>query len=333
MAIGDALGASTEFRPYSYMQSNPITDMIGGGTWGLAAGQWTDDTSMALCLAISLIVKQGYNAYDQLVRYMSSTGRCFDIGNATSESLGAFIKKQKDFSQEHKIPFEQMDAIDDKNQMIFDVEQKLQCSREGVCGNGALMRLTPVPLFFFRDPPCAVRYAGESGFITHGDPKVKDACRYYSALITGALLGYSKEKLLDKQFYLDCCSNGWFGKDDEARLHSEVQEIADGSFRDKKRGYEDGIRGKGYIVSALEAALWAFCYDGGSFETGVLNAVNLGDDTDTTAAIYGQLAGAYYGVKGLPKNWLKLVYAKDFIKCLSKWLEFEGDEWYKKNNP
>ena len=102
--------------------------------------------------------------------------------------------------------------------------------------------------------------------------------------------------------------------------------IADGSYK-KQGGYEDGIRGKGYILNALEAALWAFWSDNGSFKDGVLMAVNLGDDTDTTAAIYGQSAGAYYGYKKLPQEWLEHVYARDYIEKLSEWIVFEGWNW------
>ncbi|CAF3943946.1 unnamed protein product, partial [Didymodactylos carnosus] len=83
-----------------------------------------------------------------------------------------------------------------------------------------------------------------------------------------------------------------------------------------------------YIVPALEAALWAFWCDAGSFEKGALQAVNLGDDTSTTAAIYGQLAGAYYGIHALPDKWSEQVYARDFILCLSIWLKHEGYKWH-----
>ncbi|CAF5052429.1 unnamed protein product, partial [Rotaria sp. Silwood1] len=83
--------------------------------------------------------------------------------------------------------------------------------------------------------------------------------------------------------------------------------IAQGSYK-KEGGYDQGIRSTGYVVNALEAALWAFCYDKDSFEVGALAAVNLGDDTDTTAAIYGQLAGAYYGYSKLPRKWLNFLY-------------------------
>ncbi|CAF4098463.1 unnamed protein product, partial [Rotaria sordida] len=115
----------------------------------------------------------------------------------------------------------------------------------------------------------------------------------------------------------------WFGN---KPLCEEIKQIAEGSYK-KKGGYQDGIRGKGYIVNALEAALWAFWSDNNSFEQGVLAAVNLGDDTDTTAAIYGQLAGAYYGYKKLPKKWVNQVYANKFILNLSKWIVYEGENW------
>ncbi|CAF2898130.1 unnamed protein product [Rotaria sp. Silwood2] len=102
--------------------------------------------------------------------------------------------------------------------------------------------------------------------------------------------------------------------------------IAKGSYK-REDGYDGGIRGKGYIVSALEAALWAFWSDENSFEKGALLAVNLGDDTDTTAAIYGQLAGAYYGYNNLSPTWQDFVYAKDYMACLSKWIAFEAEKW------
>jgi ADP-ribosyl-[dinitrogen reductase] hydrolase len=118
----------------------------------------------------------------------------------------------------------------------------------------------------------------------------------------------------------------WFG---ENELHPDIKSIAEGSYQ--KDGYKAGIRGKGYIVNALEAALWAFWSDKDSFEKGALAAVNLGDDTDTTAAIYGQLAGAYYGYHNLPEHWLEYVYAHNFMKTLSKWIAYEGECWQKRH--
>ncbi|CAF4080011.1 unnamed protein product [Rotaria sordida] len=258
---------------------------------------------MALCLAISLIACQDFVPYDQLVRYkwwyrhgyMSSTGHCFDIGAATKDSILEFERRQKKFVQARGIPTDQIDFLTGRNLQEFDVE----CSKEGVAGNAPLMRLASVPIFFFRNPQMAVEYSGMSGKITHGDVKVYDACCYYGALIVAALGGAKKNELTSQTFYDDHLA--WFGN---RALHPDVMAIARGSYQ-RKGGYDDGIRGKGYIINALEAALWAFWSDEGSFEKGALNAVNLGDDTDTTAAIYGQLAGAHYGYKKIPEKWLK----------------------------
>ncbi|CAF2549008.1 unnamed protein product [Rotaria sp. Silwood2] len=281
---------------------------------------------MALCLANSLIDCGDFVPYDQLVRYkwwyrhgyMSSTGHCFDIGAATKNSIQEFEKRQKKFANDWNISYEEIDYISSPDLLRkFDVN----CSKDGVAGNGALMRLAPVPLFFYRNPEKAVKYSGDSGRITHGDDKAYDACRYYGALIVAALHGIPKDKLISDRFYDD--NKQWF---ENQPLHVDILRIAKGSYK-KPGGYDDGIRGKGYVASALEAALWAFWSDNNSFEEGALKAVNLGDDTDTTAAIYGQLAGACYGYQNLPKKWLKHVYAKNFIYHVSNWIFYEGNSW------
>ncbi|CAF0987225.1 unnamed protein product [Adineta steineri] len=296
LAVGDALGASVEFRPRQYLLEHPVHDMKSGGTWGLNAGQWTDDTSMALCLASSLISRKGFNAYDQMVRYkwwhkhgyLSSTGQCFDIGNATRASIEEFYRRQNELKRKYKIHTDlEVDQL--PVELLTKENFNVYCSRQGVAGNGALMRLAPVPLFYYQVPSLAVDLSGKSGLLTHGDNVAADACRYYGALIVAAVRGESKEKLLDEYFY-DHHYEDWFKTQP---LHETIVNIARGSFK-KRRGYDDGIRGKGHIVWTLEAALWAF-WSTKSFDEGALAAVNLGDDTDTTAAIYGQLAGAFYG--------------------------------------
>jgi ADP-ribosylglycohydrolase len=326
LAIGDALGASVEFRPRQYLVDHPVKDMQGGGTWGLQAGQWTDDTSMALCLAASLITQHGFNPYDQMVRYkwwykkgfLSSTGQCFDIGSTTRTSLEEFSRRQSVLKQHFRT-----EKDEDIDNLSFDQVKSVSnfnvvCGLAGQAGNGPLMRLAPVPLFYFRDPESAVRLAGESARLTHGDQKAVDACRYYAALIVAAINGRSKDELLSNQFYEK--NQQWFGRD---KLHDEVLSVAHGSYK-KSGGYDDGIRGKNYIVNTLQAALWAFWSDGNSFEQGALNAVNLGDDTDTTAAVYGQLAGAYYGISAIPRQWARQLYAMNLIISVGEWLYFEG---------
>ncbi|UJR07642.1 hypothetical protein I4U23_011930 [Adineta vaga] len=326
LAIGDALGASVEFRPRQYLVDHPVRDMQGGGTWGLQAGQWTDDTSMALCLASSLLTQRGFNTYDQMVRYkwwykkgyLSSTGQCFDIGNSTRAALEEFCRRQNVLKQHFRnasdeqidnLPLEEVRNVKGFSEFCGGAEQ---------AGNGALMRLAPVPLFFYRQPERAVHLAGESALLTHGDPKAADACRYFAALLVAAIKGTSKKELLDEKFVENHTT--WFGS---RQLHPDVISVAKGSFK-KQRGYEDGIRGKNYIINTLEAALWAFWSDGDNFENGVLNAVNLGDDTDTTAAVYGQLAGAYYGASVVLRRWGGQLYARNLLVCIGQWLCFEG---------
>jgi ADP-ribosylglycohydrolase len=281
---------------------------------------------MALCLANSLVARRGFVPYDQLVRYkwwyqygyMSSIGKCFNIGAATKDSLDEFINRQHKFSKKRKIHLDKLDYLSDRQLLE---EFPVNCSKPGIARIGALMRLAPVPLFFYEHRVEAVELSGYSGQITHDDRKTYDACRYFGALICAALNNYTKAELLDKKFYEK--NKHWFGY---TPLCDEVIMIAQGSYQ-RQGGYDDGIRGNGYIINALEAALWAFWSDDGSFEKGVLAAVNLGDDTDTTAAIYGQLAGAYYGYKNLPMKWVTQIYAKKFILQLSKWIAYEGKNW------
>ncbi|CAF1188046.1 unnamed protein product [Rotaria sp. Silwood1] len=327
LAIGDALGASVEFRPQQYLAANPVRKMEGGGTWGLEAGKWTDDTSMALCLASSLISQYCFNPYDQMVRYkwwhkygyFSSTGHCFDIGQATRQSINEFSDRQKILKIYYRCRNEY-----EVDRLAFDSVERikhfnLDCGDKDSAGNGALMRLAPVPLYYYRTPEKAIEYAARSAYLTHANKKAIDACRYYAALIIAALIQYTKQEILDNDFYSK--HRSWFG---DISLHDDILQISRGSY--KKGGYEQGIRGKGYIVNALEAALWAFWSDNDSFEKGALAAVNLGDDTDTTAAIYCQLAGAYYGYKRIPKDWLEKLYARDLIISMGEWIHFEGSQ-------
>lgn len=272
LAAGDALGTTLEFKRRGSF--TPIDDMVGGGPFGLAAGQWTDDTSMAMCLAESLVTRRGFDPHDQMTRYVrwwregywSSTGSCFDIGNTIRDALRRFV----DTNDPHA------GSTDPKT-----------------AGNGSLMRLAPIPLCFAATPPEAVRLAAESSKTTHATVEAVDACRYFSALIVAALHGYAKQDLLGPRFALEGVD--WT----VAPLAPAVASISAGSFKEKSAGE---IRASGFVVHTLEAALWAFhCSD--TFRDGALLAVNLGEDADTTGAVYGQLAGVYYGVDAIPPEW------------------------------
>jgi ADP-ribosyl-[dinitrogen reductase] hydrolase len=285
LAAGDALGTTLEFKPPGTFA--PLADMIGGGPFHLKPGEWTDDTSMALCLAESLIEKRGFDAKDQMDRYcswheegyLSSTGRCFDIGNTVRDALETYRRTSNPFSGSES---------------------------PTAAGNGSLMRLVPIPLFFASDPKQAVHYAGESSRTTHGTKAAVDACRYFAGLIVGALQGRSKQELLSPYFYPGDEPDFW----NENGLDATIAAIAAGSFKKKD---PPEIRGTGYVVDSLEAALWAF-YRSESFREGALLAVNLGDDADTTGALYGQIAGAFYGVGQIPAEWRAKLALHDFIQ-------------------
>jgi ADP-ribosylglycohydrolase len=283
LAVGDAVGTTLEFKRQGSF--SPIEDMVGGGPFGLKPGQWTDDTSMALCLADSLIRCSSFNAKDQMERYcqwrdhgyLSSNGTCFDIGGTVSDALTRFQKTKEPFSGS---------------------------THPHSAGNGSLMRLAPVPLFYARNQETAIHMSAESSKTTHGAITCIDACRYFCALIIGALNGQSKETILSPEY--TPVGNLW----KNSPLCPEIAEIAQGSFKEKN---PPEIKGTGYVVKSLEAALWAF-YRTTSFKQGCLLAVNLGDDADTTGAIYGQLAGAYYGAGNIPEQWWDNLAHKDLIE-------------------
>lgn len=286
LAAGDAVGTTVEFRPPGTFP--PVTDMTGGGPFHLPPGAWTDDTSMALCLAESLVERGTFDALDQMRRYvrwfreghLSSTGRCFDIGNTVRAALDRF--------QATGDPYAGSMA-------------------ENTAGNGSLMRLAPAPLFFLPDADEAIRRAADSSRTTHATAVAVDACRYLAALLVAAVNGATKEALTTT------CIEPRAGYWREHPLHPVIAAIADGSFRAKD---PPAIRGSGYAAHSLEAALWAF-RRGRDFREGCLLAVNLGDDADTTAAVYGQLAGAFYGEDGIPSEWRERLVMRDVIERLA----------------
>ena len=277
LAVGDAVGTTVEFKSPGTFP--PVTDMTGGGPFKLPPGAWTDDTSMALCLAESLLTCGAFNAQDQMERYLrwwkegylSSTGECFDIGNTVVSALHKFSQKGDPIAG----------ATDAR-----------------AAGNGSLMRLAPVPLFFASHPIRAIDISAESSKTTHGAETCLDACRYFSGLILGALQAVNKQELLADRF---TPIDGYFK---EKPLCREIDEVARGSFMTKE---PPDIVGSGYVVKSLEAALWAF-HHSSDFREGCLMAVNLGNDADTTAAIFGQIAGAYYGIKGIPHSWVDRIF-------------------------
>jgi len=287
LAVGDALGAAIEFKnPGDF---DPVTGYRAGGPHRLNPGEWTDDTSMTLALADS-IATVGWNIDDQARRYVewsqtgkySVNGRCFDIGITTSRSLSRFQQTGS--------------ALSSGN------------TSESASGNGSIMRLAPVPIryhhLFSNDIESLARFAEESSLTTHASEQCLSACRYMTLVLTGLIHGQDRDIVL---------SPAW---EPLARLkaikppHPLIQNVADGSFRNKQ---PPAILGSGWVVQSLEAALWAF-HDAASFEEAVLRAVNLGEDADTTGAVCGQFAGAYWGESGIAESLRCGLARKDMIE-------------------
>ena len=288
LAIGDALGAPLEFlKRDSY---EPLTHYQEGGVHAMSKGEYTDDTSMALCLAQSLLEKRGFDAYDQLQKYvqwlysgyMSTRKEMFDVGITIEESLEYFLKTG---------------------------ETKTYLRDEKYSGNGALMRLAPVVLFYAQDIKKAIFFAKESALTTHASILVSDSCRYFAYILVLLLYGVQKSELfgikgikqMEKFFQAQ-------------PLHPKVQAVADGSFIHKQR---DQIKSSGYVIDTLEASLWAF-YKGKNFKESLLLAVNLGDDADSIGAVTGQLCGAFYGFSNIDKKLFLELYNHNFIDLIAK---------------
>ncbi|PDO83474.1 ADP-ribosylglycohydrolase family protein [Kosakonia sacchari] len=279
LAAGDAVGTTVEFSAKDSFP--PVKGMEGGGPFHLQAGQWTDDTSMALCLAESLVTCNGFDAKDQMNRYLnwwkwgylSSTGHCFDIGMTVASALQKFANDGEPFAGS---------------------------SNPRTAGNGSLMRLAPVVLWFFPDQAQVLEYAQASSRTTHAAPEALASCRLFAQQLMNALQGKSKQETLT----------------DIAQLPEQenLRHIAEGCYLQKTRAE---IFGTGYCVQSLEAALWCFA-KGNDFEETILLATNLGDDADTTAAIAGQLAGAFYGVDGIPQTWRDKLWQYEDIDRLAR---------------
>lgn len=277
LALGDALGTTLEFA--SRDSKPPVTDLIGGGPFGLAAGEWTDDTSMALCLAESLLERGGLDVHDLTVRFLrwrdegynSVTGVCFDIGNATDGALRSFKKTGEPLSG----------STDPRS-----------------AGNGSLMRLSPVAIRWWHDWSKATGAARLQSRTTHGAAQAVEACALFVELLIEAIAGESKETVMR--------GRDWTGD-------ALIADVAAGTWHAKER---EDISSSGYVVHTLEAALW--CVDRSeSSEDALILAANLAGDADTVAAVTGQLAGALWGMSGAPAGWLERLAWRDRLEALA----------------
>ena len=282
LACGDAVGTAVEFRPRGSFPR--VQEMTGGGPYRLKPGEWTDDTSMALCLAASLVEEEAFDPQDQMDRYVrwwkegyfSSTGKHFDIGNTVRQALERYMDTGNPFSG----PTDPLAS-----------------------GNGCIMRLAPVPMFCFPDEELAADLAAESARTTHGSPEAVAASRLFGWMLYQALSGKSKDEILVLPEDLETPRL--------REMPETIQAIARGKYREKSG---EMVRGSGYVVHCLEAALWCFARTQ-TFRDAVLEAVNLGEDADTTGAVCGQIAGAYYGAGAIPGDWVeKLALHEEIVR-------------------
>lgn len=263
LAVGDAVGTTLEFRK---RDSSPVlTDMFGGGPFGLKPGQWTDDTAMALAFADSLVEYPSLDEADLMRRFVewheqgtySCTGSCFDIGITTQQALSRWKKSG--------------------NPIAGSTDPQ-------TAGNGSLMRLSPVAVRHWRNRSLMRDAAARQSRTTHGAAEAVDACVAFAEMLADAIEGAKRSEVLRSRI---------------EPYTGSIQAIVAGSWRGKRRS---DIRSTGYVAHSLEASIWSVGRTG-SFSEAVLLAANLGEDADTTAAITGQLAGAINGASGIPDSW------------------------------
>ncbi len=273
LAVGDAVGTTLEFAA---RDAKPrLRDMVGGGPFGLRPGEWTDDTSMALCLGDSLLACGRLDQRDLMERFVrwwregenSVTGRCFDIGATTEAALARFLETGNPVSGS---------------------------SDPHGAGNGSIMRLAPVVLRWLREPVAAIRAARAQSVTTHAAPAAVEGCTLLAEILLEAVETGSKPVSLRPR----------------RSAEPSIDAVAKGAWRGKRR---KEVRSSGYVVHTLEAALWSVDR-ASSFEEAVLLAANLGDDADTVAAVTGQIAGALWGRSAIPGKWMEILAWRDKIE-------------------
>lgn len=288
--VGDALGVPVEFISRDKLKNNPVCDMLEFGTHYQPKGTWSDDSSMMLCTLAGIAECRGIDCDDIMRRYsewaktgyMTPYGKPFGIGRTTFSALAKYCKGK--------------------------AAQMCGCGREKDNGNGSLMRILPVSLYtmfdgvhqFTVDEKLKIVY--HISALTHSHPRACVACGIYTFVLEELSMFPIKSAIEAglrnaKNYYMDNPEIKAFD-----RLFSEAFSLTT----------SDDIKSSGYIVDTLEAAIWCLMQTD-SYKECVLQAVNLGGDTDTIAAIAGSLAGILYGYENIPQKWIDVIVKKDMI--------------------
>ncbi len=271
LAVGDAVGTTLEFRRRDAQPR--LEDMVGGGPFGQPPGGWTDDTAMALALADSLAASETLDYRNLMDRFV----RWWRHGDYSHTGECFDIGNTT------------LDALDRYQRTGNPIAGSTDPHS---AGNGSLMRLAPVALRFWRDRPGLIAAAADQSRATHGAEEAVDACRAFAELLADAIAGSPRADVLAPRPFEGAAA---------------IARIMAGSGRGRAR---ETISSSGYVVDTLEAAIWSVARTG-DFHNAVLLAANLADDADTVAAVTGQLAGALYGLSGIPDHWLERVAWKD----------------------
>ncbi|WP_430972026.1 ADP-ribosylglycohydrolase family protein [Sunxiuqinia rutila] len=287
VAVGDALGVPVEFKSREYLEKTPVSDMMGYGTYDEPAGTFSDDSSLTFCMAEALtddfdVSEIGWNFVRWLfLNYWTATGRVFDVGNATREAI---TRIRQD------VPAELAGSAD--------------CSSNG---NGSLMRILPL-LFYLHGKPIEERFeiTKKVSSITHRHIRSVIACFYYLEFAAQLYEGIDKFNVyqnLQQQIPSFLQSIGV----DQHQINS-FDQLFIGNIHELGERY---IESSGYVLHTLKASIWCLL-NTDNYKAAVLKAVNLGEDTDTTGAVTGGLAGLLYGFSNIPEKWMtKLAKAKD----------------------
>jgi len=293
VAVGDALGVPVEFKSRQTISNNPVTDMIGYGTYNLPAGTWSDDSSLTFCLAEALTQSFDLNVIAQNFvkwtheNYWTPRGNVFDIGIATRQAISKLARGERP-----------------ELAGGFDVSSN---------GNGSLMRISPL-LFYLLDKSINERYeiTKQVSSITHGHIRSVIACFYY--------LEFARQ-LFERKDKFEIYKNLQIEITDHLiSLSINQTEIAlfDRLLKsDIHKLDENQIHSSGYVLHTIEASIWCLLTTD-NYKDAVLKAVNLGEDTDTTGAVTGGLAGILYGLENIPPKWITQIARKDDIANLAE---------------
>ncbi|MGG5209395.1 ADP-ribosylglycohydrolase family protein [Chryseobacterium sp. MIQD13] len=297
VCIGDALGVPVEFKSRETLKSFPVINMQEFGSWNQPKGTWSDDSSLTLCLAEELT--KGYNlekigeSFVKWVKYghWTAHGRLFDIGGTTRHSIARLIKGESaKFSGN-----------------IFEEDN----------GNGSLMRILPLAFYLKDEENIEKLYqtVKEVSAITHGHFRSVFACFIYVIFVIELIKGRDRKEayIYMQDTVLEYSVFQGFNPREVELFHRVLK-------NDISAYSEDEIRGSGYVLHSLEASLWCFL-NSETYAEAVLKAVNLGEDTDTTGAVTGGIAGIYYGFENIPGEWVNELVRKDDIEVLCEKLQ------------